>query len=299
MPGNPSLKGANRKRVWERGLHTGMPGSDTLGELSSLHSHQQHILLQKPKWGRFLCLTLQALIGVACFPRSLPLLHCKSSQNGPLHTVESGWRRLIFNSFLCKRTWVGVCLEGFIWFGFFPPSTFFSKTVFPVGWVFLFFKLLTEFFSPALLGLQFHATNLVGITVLGIPFWVPLPCNVWSPLCTAAVVHDISLAGEPIHCNKEHTGHTKAGFFFLFCSWINSLRCFIVLPYKTTWAQRQGWLLQAGNAPDCDSSEFCRWKQCLPWLAHASLHTSASELECSIYRSAILSKNKTQPFWWI
>lgn len=59
-------------------------------------------------------------------------------------------------------------------------------------------------------------------------------CNVWSPPSAAAVVHDISLAGELIHCNKKHTGHTKAGFFFFFCIWISSLRYFTALPYKTT-----------------------------------------------------------------
>lgn len=131
MLGNPSLKGATRKRAWEWGLHPGMPGSDTLGELSSLRGHQQQLLLLEPKWGRAFEPRSLGTHWCCLFASLSPLLHCKASQNGPLHTVESGRGRLSFNCFLWKRTWVGLGWGLEFCFWFFPLSTFFSKTVFP------------------------------------------------------------------------------------------------------------------------------------------------------------------------
>lgn len=193
MPGNPSLKGANSKRVWEQGLTQGarvrhwensLPFTVTKGTFCCWSPNEA---LDSPSLGTHWCCLFSSLSpppALQSFPKD-PTPHC--------------WVRLKRSGFQLSYE-KGLGLGWGLFGGFF---VFFSPKVHSlakqasllIGFLFS-FKLLIEFFSPALLGLQFHARNLVAIPVLEISFWVPLPCNVWSPPCAAAVVHDISLAGE-------------------------------------------------------------------------------------------------------
>lgn len=269
MPGNPSLKGAKRKRAWEWRCTQGCQGQTLWENSLPFPGTSSHFCCWNPNEP----LEFHPL-GTHCLFSSL----CPTPALQRLPKQPHCWVRLKktdLQFFLMKKDlgWIGICLEGSL---VFPPQVHFSAKQFSLlAGSFFFFKLQTEFFL-FLLGRKVSCQKFGGNSSFGDPFWVPLPCHVWSPACAAAVLHDISLAGELIHCNNKHTGHTKAGFFFFFCSWINSLRCFTALPHKTTRSPSQGWLLQAGDAPGHDAREFCRWKLGLPRLAHASLHPPAS-----------------------
>lgn len=190
MSGNPSLKGANRKQAWERGLHTGIPGLGTgrtlLPSWSPTAPSAAGTQRREGFWvslsGHSLVLLFFLALSSSCIAK-LP----KTAHSTLLSQAEEDWS----SPFLWKRTWMGL---GFVWrvfLVFFPPSTFFSKTVFPVGWVFLFLWTVHRIFLSCFAGAIVSCKKFGGNSSFGDSFLSAsaLQCGIPSTCCCSGSWH--------------------------------------------------------------------------------------------------------------
>lgn len=143
-------------------VRTGMPGSDPLGEFSSLPRHQQHLLLLELKWAFGVSPSGHSLLVFLTLSHSCIAKVPKTATL--LSQAEEDW-----SSILSYEKGLGLDWDLFGgFFGFSPPKYIFQQNSFPC-WLGHSFSLncRQNFFSSCWEG-KFHARNLVAIPVLGI-----------------------------------------------------------------------------------------------------------------------------------